>query len=351
MPGCIYPVDRIVSAIGIKVQAIDGVWVKVADVVNRDESSDFGVVVTALQKIEIRLGIVVIATVPEGIQVADVVGVGNLGSACIENLTIAPRIIAIFYHNRAAAVKQESHVILRVLSTIIGAAAMLDGKNTCVVVEKLQAVALFDQISGRIIAECEVIFLCPSTSRIIGESVAVKCRKLSAKLPCGGFAAIGGRVADCVIRECLAAVCHQLIAVFGVAVCGADAVQQVQLRGGFCCQRIFVFGKDVAVVVVGIGSGLARLRVVLAGQSAESVILIAAGGTAVFHDLHDIAHAVIAILHNIVSAPQLGQHSRRVCLARAALLIKNQTAEAVWKNYFFIILSWKSVSNSCNVPI
>ena len=252
-----------------------------------------------MQIIQLGFDIVVIAAVTEGIQVADVVGIGNLGSACIENLTIAPCVITIFSHNRAGAVKQESHVILCVLSTIICRAALLYREYTRVVVEKLQAVALSDQISGRIIAERDAVLFGPATACVIREGVAVECRKLSAELPCGGFAAIGGRVADGIICKCFIPIGQKLIAVFGVAVCGADAVQQVQLRGGFCGNRVFIPCKDVAVVVIGIGSGLAGLRVVLAGQPAEGVILVAAGCTAVFHDLHDIAHAVIAILNAV----------------------------------------------------
>ena len=232
MPGCIYPVDRIVSAIGIEVQAIDGIGVKVTDVVNRDESSDFGVVVTALQVVQLGFGIVVIATVAEGIQVADVVGVGNLGSAGIENFTIAPCVITIFYHNRAAAVKQESHVILRVLSTIICRAAMLYREYTRVVVEKLQAVALSDQISGRVIAERDAVLFGPAAAGVIREGVAVECRKLSAELPCGGFAAIGGRVADGIICKCFIPIGQKLVAVNCIFIPCAASRQQVQLVGG-----------------------------------------------------------------------------------------------------------------------
>ena len=54
------------------------------------------------------------------------------------------------------------------------------------------------------------------------------------------------------------------------------------------------------------------------------------------------ALAVIAVLHDIVSAPQLGQQSRRVCLARAVLLIKNQTAEAVWKTFYDLLIIRKT---------
>ena len=95
----------IVSAVGLEVQAIDGIGGKVADVVNRDESSDFGVIISRLQVVQLGFGIVIVGAITEGIQVADVVGVGNLGSACNENLTITPRIIAIFYHNRNVFVK------------------------------------------------------------------------------------------------------------------------------------------------------------------------------------------------------------------------------------------------------
>ena len=92
---------RIIQAIRIQVQTVDTFRVKVADVVNRHEPTDFRIVVPGLQEVEAGLGIVVVAPVPERVQLRNHAGV----IIRHRRLAFAPGVVPIFYHNFTRIVK------------------------------------------------------------------------------------------------------------------------------------------------------------------------------------------------------------------------------------------------------
>jgi hypothetical protein len=75
-------VDRIIAAIAIQVQAVDGFGVQVGGIVGRDESAPFGRVIPGVAVIQAGIVIVVITAVTDGICVCNgsISGAGSDGA-------------------------------------------------------------------------------------------------------------------------------------------------------------------------------------------------------------------------------------------------------------------------------
>jgi hypothetical protein len=75
-------VDRIIAAIAIQVQAVDGFGVQVGGIVGRDESAPFGRVIPGVAVIQAGIVIVVITAVTDGVGIgdSDVGGAGSYGA-------------------------------------------------------------------------------------------------------------------------------------------------------------------------------------------------------------------------------------------------------------------------------
>ena len=67
---------------------------------NSDKSSDFRIVISCFEEIQVGFCIVVVGSISERIKRAKI----TIGSIQF-NLTVTPRIVLIFYHNRTIAVK------------------------------------------------------------------------------------------------------------------------------------------------------------------------------------------------------------------------------------------------------
>ena len=70
------------------------------------ESSCFRVVIPCLQEVQACFGIVIVTAVTEGVEVTDIVLVGNFITIRINNFVVAPRIVVIFYHSIAVIVNE-----------------------------------------------------------------------------------------------------------------------------------------------------------------------------------------------------------------------------------------------------
>lgn len=97
------------------------------------EPADLGVVVTALQVVEPRLGVVDITTVTEGVQGTESAcqGFGN-------SEAFAPAIVSIFYYGVVAAVNQADDVALPIADIVVIGAVVVHGDHVavCVVAEQ-----------------------------------------------------------------------------------------------------------------------------------------------------------------------------------------------------------------------
>ena len=82
MSAWVNEVHRIVIAIAIQVQTVDGFGVEVGGIVGRDESAPLGGVVPGVAVVQVSVVIVVIATVTDGVGIGDgsISGAGSDGA-------------------------------------------------------------------------------------------------------------------------------------------------------------------------------------------------------------------------------------------------------------------------------
>lgn len=99
MSGRVNIVNRIIMAIAVHVQAVDGFGVKVGGIVGADKSAPFGGVISGVAVIQAGVIIVVVATVADGVSIGNG-GIGSLG----RNRAVAPGIIQILGHHIAVGV-------------------------------------------------------------------------------------------------------------------------------------------------------------------------------------------------------------------------------------------------------
>ena len=127
--------------------SIDGIGIKITNIINGHKPTNFRIVVSGLEEVQTNTGIVVIAAVSKGVENTNVVAVRNLGTICIENLTVAPSIILIFYHNRAVIVKKSNNICLSIFSVEIRCIVVLYSEYACMVVQEFKSITLLDEVS------------------------------------------------------------------------------------------------------------------------------------------------------------------------------------------------------------
>jgi hypothetical protein len=92
-------IDRIVIAVAIQIQAINGFGIQVGGIIGRDESAPFGAVVSGVAVVQASVIIVIVATVPDGVGVSNIIAGGFAG-----NGAVAPGIVQILSLQRAVGV-------------------------------------------------------------------------------------------------------------------------------------------------------------------------------------------------------------------------------------------------------
>ena len=102
-------------------------------IIRIDKPTGFGVIVTALEVVQPRFGVVEVTAVAEGVGISQAICHGACGRQ-----NVAPRIVGIRHHLRAAAVDQSGHVTLRVLQIEILRAIVGDGHGADLVVGEVQ---------------------------------------------------------------------------------------------------------------------------------------------------------------------------------------------------------------------
>ena len=116
-------IDRIVIAIAIQVQAIDGFGVEVGGIVGADEAAPFGGVVPGVAIIQSGIAVVVIATVPDRIGVGNIVAGGLAGDGAV-----VPGVVQILGLQRAVFVVDGNHIALQVPLKVVGAGHATGGQ-------------------------------------------------------------------------------------------------------------------------------------------------------------------------------------------------------------------------------
>ena len=102
-------------------------------IIRVDESPGFRIIVTALEVVQPRFGIIDIPAVAEGVQLTQRAGHGAGGGQ-----RTAPRVIGVRHHLRAATVDQSGHIALRVLQIEVFRAIVGDGHGADLVVGEVQ---------------------------------------------------------------------------------------------------------------------------------------------------------------------------------------------------------------------
>ena len=271
-----------------------------------DESSGFGVIVSALEVVQPRFGIIDIPAVAEGVEFAQCVGHGAGGGQ-----RIAPCVIGVCHHLHAAAVDQSGHVALRVLQVEVLRAIVGDGHGANFVVGEVQecaaggrvnvdlrqrvtevgvacprglacvddlAAGIADVIDAAVLADSVPAGVIAETDhfRVAGSIGAGHLLQLAAVLPTVAPCAVIGQVADGIGGQCLPVIAGQQILPRAVTITIGDGVQcRAQRAGGV---GILLLCEDITTVVVGVDPRLARRLIVLAGQLVEAVVGIGVRG-------------------------------------------------------------------------
>ena len=107
--GTLHKGNRVVIAIAIQVQAIDGFGAEICGVVRRDEPSPLGAVVSGVAVVQAGVVIVVIATVTDGVGVCHIVAGGLAGIGAV-----APGVVQILGLQRAVGIVDSNHIALQI---------------------------------------------------------------------------------------------------------------------------------------------------------------------------------------------------------------------------------------------
>ena len=306
MPRAIGHVYRAVETIRKQVIALHRPTYSSYNTIRIDKPSGFGIIVTALEVVQSRFGIIEVPAIAEGVQLTQCVGHGAGGGQ-----RITPCVIGVRHHLRAAAVDQSGHVALRVLQIEVFRAIIGDGHGADLVVGEVQgraaggrvnvdlrqrvtevgvacprSLARIDDLAAGIAGVIDAAVLADSVPagviaeadhfRVAGSIGAGHLLQLAAVLPTVAPCAVIGQVADGIGGQCLSVIAGQQILPRAVAIAIGDGVQcRAQRARGVGILRL---AEDVAAVVVGVDPRLARRLIVLAGQLVEAVVGIGVRG-------------------------------------------------------------------------
>ena len=226
------------------------------------KSTPRGVIVTAAEVVQSRFGIIEVPAVAEGVEFAQCAGHGAGGGQ-----RVAPCVIGVCHHLRAAAVDQSGHVALRILQVEVLRAIVGDGHGANFVVGEVQgcaaggrvnvdlrqrvtevgvacprglarvddlaagiagvidAAVFADSVPAGIIAEADHF-------RVAGSIGTGHLLQLASVLPTVAPCAVIGQVADLVRCQQLSVIAGQQILPCAVAVAVGDGIQRRAQRAG-----------------------------------------------------------------------------------------------------------------------
>lgn len=87
-----------------------------------DKSTSIGIIIAGVEVVKTGFGVVVIAAIPEGVEVGDVGSVragDKVPGAILYVKDVSPRIVEILRHQRAAAVQDADDVALPIVDVVI----------------------------------------------------------------------------------------------------------------------------------------------------------------------------------------------------------------------------------------
>ena len=278
------------------------------------------VVVPALEVVETRFAVVIIATVAQRVDVPDEAGLRNLRTFVIVHGIVAPRAVVVGRGEGAVRVQQRDDIALRVEDVVVELrclAVLVDHgeRLVAVVVDKLEgliAPLLTHDLAGErgvVVRRAIDRFAGADTGHIVGVGNVLAVDRRGGKLP--SLRPREGIVLAVVVRDRVAG--GREVARLALAfvedvlrrAAGRDAREQVRPRGvrvaeGLCGRAVFRNTPDVARRVVGIAEGRAA-AVDLGRKLTQRVVGILLrqrrlGHVRAFgHDLRDVAGRIVGI--------------------------------------------------------
>ena len=310
----VHPHDRVILAICEHIGAEEAVGVGGGEGVGVNEPADGRVIIAALEIVEAGLGVVVIAAVAQGVEVAD------RRVAAVVHRAVAPCVIVVGCSDLAARIEDGGHIALCTDKVIVQfrlRPVLVDhGKGlAAVVVDKLKRFAvplLAHDLAGerRVgIGRITDLLAAADTGHVVGVLHGLAVDRRGGKLP--SLRPREGIVPAVVVRDRVAG--GREVARLALAfvedvlrrAAGRDAREQVRPRGvrvaeGLCDRAVFRNIPDVARRVVGIAEGRAA-AVDLGRKLTQRVVGILLrqrrlGHVRAFgHDLRDVAGRIVGI--------------------------------------------------------
>ena len=241
-------------------------------IIRVDKPSGFGIIVSALEVVQSRFGIIDIPAVAEGVQLTQRVGHGAGGGQ-----RVAPCVIGIGHHLCAAAVHKTGHITLRVLQIEILRAIVGDGHGAQLVVGEVQgraaggrvnvdlrqrvtevgiacprSLARVDDLAAGIAGVIDAAVFADSVPagviaeadhfRVAGSIGAGHLLQLASVLPTVAPCAVVGQVTDGIGGQCLSVVAGEQILPRAITVTIGDGIQRRTQRAGgvgeiFLCEE------------------------------------------------------------------------------------------------------------------
>ena len=119
MSRSINPHDRVILTIREHIGAEETVGVGGSEGVGVNEPADGRVIIAALEVVEAGLGVVVIATVAQGIDVPDEGGRSVLHTFVIVHGVVAPRAVVVGGNERTGGIQKGNDIALRVEDVVV----------------------------------------------------------------------------------------------------------------------------------------------------------------------------------------------------------------------------------------
>ena len=154
-------INRVIIAITIQIQSINGIGVQVGGIVGGNKSAPFGAVIPGVAVVEAGIVIVVIATVTDGVGI----GNGGIGGAGSDG-TIAESVVQVSCYHSAVGVDDRLHIAQQVPLEVIAdghtAGGMLHTDDGAFIVQEYDP---FGYSAGAL--DGFVDFLCNQTARVV----------------------------------------------------------------------------------------------------------------------------------------------------------------------------------------
>ena len=268
--------------------------------IRRNEPANLGVIVPCHQVVQPGFGVVIIASVTEGIVCAQRACQGAGGGD-----QLAPCIVGIFYHTVTVCVHKADYIVLAVSEVEVLCSVVIDADYIAVriIAEQLLHLARAAALHLRheqaaVVAEGgrNAVYSFAAAHALLVVGVARRCAVAAQALqtlalPGQRVAPVAERVADLVIGDGFAIIADELVLPCAVVGIGNSVRWRAQFTRGV---GVFLTLQNVACVVVGIGRRLVREAVVYPRKLVQHIIGVACACTA-FCDRSHVAVVVIGV--------------------------------------------------------